>query len=95
MCVPSEHDCRESGCLHVAKVGGAHAQVAKLGCGALWNLAVDADNKKPIASAGGIEAVLSALRAHGGAHAEVAEQGLEKLVRNLSVSAQDPETIDL
>ena len=63
----------------------AHAEVAKQGCRALANLAFNnADNQKAIASAGGVEAVVAALRAHGGAHAGVAQHGCWAL-KNLAI----------
>ena len=56
-------------------------------CGFLFNLAYDnTDNEKAIVSAGGIAAVVSALRAHGGSHAGVARQGCSAL-KNLSYDA--------
>ena len=45
--------------------GEGNAGVAEQGCPALDNLACDGDLAKLIGSKGGIEAVVSALRAHG------------------------------
>ena len=56
--------------------GELSQNVAERLCWALGTLAANnADNKKAIASAGGVEVVVSALRAHGEGHAGVAEYG--------------------
>ena len=54
------------------------ATVQEHGCLVLWYLAVNADNQVKVAAAGGIEAVLGAMRQHG-AVASVQEQGCRAL----------------
>ena len=70
----------------------ACASVVATPGGSTPGLAVDADNRKAIASAGGIDAVVSALRSHGGSHAGVAEQGCGAL-RNLAVDDDNEKAI--
>ena len=38
--------------------------VQEKGCGALWNLSVNADNKVSIAKAGGVRSIMEAMRLH-------------------------------
>ncbi len=67
---------------HPADVG-----VQEQGCGALWSLDVNADNKVKIAAAGGIADVLAAMRGHR-SHAGVQEQGCGALF-NLALHADN------
>jgi len=68
-----------------------HARVQESGCGALCNLAVNADNQVAIADQGGITAVLQALGRHQ-CHAGVQMQGCGAL-RNLAVNADNQKVI--
>ena len=56
-----------------------HAGVQEQGCGALWNLGVNAENQVKIAEAGGIEAMVEGMGRHT-AHAGVQEAGCRALL---------------
>ena len=58
------------------------------GCGALWELAVNAENRVAIAAAGGVEAVVAAMRAHA-ADAMVQQNGCGALASLAANSAEN------
>ena len=69
---------RSATCFHaVVAAMRAHASsapVQEYGCGALWNMTVNADNKVKAGSAGAIETVVAAMRSHP-SNADVQHRG--------------------
>jgi len=64
-----------------------HCGIQEQGCGALWNLAVNADNQIKIAEQGGIDVTLEAMRTHR-SHAGAQEAGCWALL-NIGWSNQN------
>ena len=85
-----ENDCR--GVVDAVREGASSALVAEKGCGALLSLAVNVDNRKRIAEAGGIAMILRMLNVHGESNAEVAEEGCAALM-NLAVNDDNEKRI--
>ena len=85
-----ENDCTEV--VDAMREGASSAVVAKEGCDALNNLAVDVDNRKSIAEAGGIEMILRMMEVYGTSNAEVAENGCGAL-RNLAYNDDNKKSI--
>ena len=64
-----------------------HAAVQEKGCGALWNLAMNADNQLKLMELKAAQAVLEAMKRHRD-HAAVQEYGCAAL-QNLAVNAEN------
>lgn len=71
--------------LEAMRAHATNTSIQVPGCGALWNLAYNADeNKKKIAEAGGITVLLEAIRSHPG------DRGIQEVCRRGACCASRP-----